>query len=77
MFQRVQNKKKIFLMTYRRHYDVATQTSIYRRLQDDVNRTSARRCKSDVIKTSQIRRLQDVVNWTSSRRRKSDVLKTL
>ena len=44
--QKVQNKKRSFLLTfYRRCDDVATQ----RRLQDNVNQTSSRRRKPDVL----------------------------
>ena len=51
VFQTVQDKKISFISTLcRRRYDVATQTSFYKRLQDIVNQTSSRRRKSDVFK---------------------------
>ena len=72
----MQDKIISFLSTlFRCCYNVATQTSLYRPLQD-VNQASSRRRETDVLKTSQIRRLQEDVNTTSSRRQKTDVLKT-
>ena len=66
-FRLIQTEKKSFLSTlHRRRYDVATQTSLYRK-------TSSWRRKSDVFKMLYIRRLQNVVNRTPSKWRKSDV----
>ena len=46
----VQDKEKTLLLTlYRRRYDVTTQTSFYKRLQDVVNPKSSSRSICDVL----------------------------